>query len=392
MAMKRIMFSAGGSLGTPSMHQKNFSLSNVQMKVKDNRKSLKMRFRTMIRDYTNMFKKSHDEALEKTFKQDLMIILQEAFANVMDGQGTLNMNLGLTMLVPGARKINNKLNLLLKKINKFFKKQGYLSPMLQKQFYKMIPELIQAIADKVGSGEVNEEELNKDTDETEESQNEPRMVAASSSKRISMSGSEETIEQLMNQIDLDEYPVEEVTPDTIVFASDKIPDIFKSMKFTGMKYRSRCFNSEMANITFVMAKLDGDDYQSLFEKAIRMLKLRGIISIKVDPNNLDYSANDLEDGNVKYTVSLMASNLSLKPEDEQIGVYPGKDLPEGWVILTEDTQEPYAELTSMIDAGLTTSTLMKIESYLNGKDPSEKESIKSALIAKYGNNPIANLL
>jgi hypothetical protein len=46
----------------------------------------------------------------------------------------------------------------------------------------------------------------------------------------------------------------------------------------------------------------------------------------------------------------------------------------------------------MIDAGLTTSTLMKIESYLNGKDPAEKESIKSALIAKYGNNPIANLL
>lgn len=388
MAMKRVMFSAGGSLGTPSYTQKNFSMSTVQMKVKDNRKSLKMRFRMLIRDYTNMFKRSHDEAIEKTFKQDLMIILQEAFANVMDGNGTLNMNLGLTMLVPGARKINNKLNLLLKKINKFFKKQGYLSPMLQKQFYQLVPELIQSICDKVGSGEVNEEELNKDDEDTTTQ----KRVAASSGKRLFMTGSEDTIEQMMNQIDLDEYPVEEVTPDTIVFATDKLPDAFKSLKFTGMRYRCRCFNSEMVNIVFVMPKVEGEDYQSTFEKAIQMLKLRGIVGTKVDPNNLDYSANDLDDGNIKYVVSLMVDNIHLTKEDEERGVYPGKDLPNGWVVLTEDSQNSYPELMNLIDAGLTTGTLMKIESFLNGKGAAEKESIKSALIAKYGNNPIANLL
>ena len=387
------MFCAGGSLKSTSTRQINFSMTTVQQRIKENRKSLKMRFRQMIRDYTIMFKKSKDEATEKAFKQDLFILLAEAAGNVQDG-GTLNSSIGLTMLVPGARKINNQLNLIIKKAGKFYRKNKYLSPMIQKKFYALLEELINVIAEKVGSGEVNEEELEKDDIEVEDDKGNTttKKVAASASKRaLIMYAAEDEMAKLMDSIDLEEHPVEDVTPDSIVFSGDELPEAFKSIKFTGMKRRCRCFNSEMSNFTFIMPLME-DSYKATLEDAFRKLKLRNILDTDTDVNNLDYSASELEDGNVKFTVSVNANKLNLTPEDEKYGVYPGSSMPENWISLCREDKSPYQSLIDMIDGGLTTSTLMKIESYLNGKSDAEKHEIRDVIVAKYGNNPIANLL
>lgn len=153
--MRKVVYFSSGSTG--------FSASVIKQRIREDKRSLKMRFRYLIREYRLVFKnltKEQDIAsAKKLFFNDLIALLGEAINKVQKQGSTLNKELLLTSIVPSTRKLSNKLNVLLRRVLKFQNTNGYLNKQLQLEFNKILPELVGVITDAVSKNEIDESQL-----------------------------------------------------------------------------------------------------------------------------------------------------------------------------------------------------------------------------------------
>lgn len=379
MSYKTVRFCAGGGINKTV---KEFSTSSVQQRLKESRKSLKVRFRQLLKDYKQLFKRGGEDVsdLEKLFKKDLILLLSEAVNEVQTSGGTLNRVLGLTQSVPDARSISNRINIVVKKAGKYYAKTGYLSKALQIEFNDLFDKLIESIVSSVVNDKVVDEDVEDDVQTTEEFSKTKNF----SSTRLVLFASEDQIEVVMNSIDLDDLPVVDVEKDRILLMGNNIPDVFKG-KFSKFTSRCKSFNSDMKVITVHVDDSQGIQSGNLVSEIIESLKVNGFINTQKEINH------DVEQraGYTKYVFYL--DNSEFFKSDESKGVYLGKIDLENPVLYSigEDIPEEFIKVFTLIDEGLGTANLLKVEKLLKSID---KAKLAEALIRKYGSNPLDNLM
>lgn len=386
---KVVHFCAGGG-SRPDL--KNFTTALVKQRAREFKKSLKFRFRQLIRDYRTLFKQGKDlDILEKQFKNDLFLLMQEAIQDVTSKAGnTINRALGMTAVVPDTRKVSNKINVVVRRVDKFYKKNGYMNKQLTTQFNELFVELIDIIAKSVMGDNINEEALGKE--DYDENEVEEMALAASATKRFSATkvtlfAAKESIEDLINSEDLED--INEMSDDSITFDGDEIPETF-SAKASKISRRVKTFNSNMKPISI---KLESDESMPIaFANLIEYLVHEGILKGRKH----DYNYDAVKDGNfIKFTIYVDEDNY--QPTPDQVGIYEGKELPDEAEPLVMSKSDPnpepkgeeFMEVTTLIDEGLSTMNMFKLEKIVKNLD---HEKLEAALIAKYGNNPISNLM
>lgn len=367
MAYKSVSFCAGGSSDKVA---KNFTTSLIKQRLKSEKKPMKYRFRRLIRNYKSLFKSGADEALENLFKKDLILLISEAVSEVQSNGGTLNRALALTQLVPETRKISNQINLIVRRAGKFYERNGYLNKALQVSFNDLLKELIGEITDVVKSDSLTEEAIDR----------EPELVAASAKKfsanRLTLFGSEDQITEILDSIDLDELNISDITSDKIYLNEDSVPEIL-SDKFTKFASRCKSFNSEMKCLTVYSTENSVDE-------VVKKLEESDYVNLKGGKFNYDFSKGESSN---RYVVYLDASEF-LK-SDESNGVYEGDVKPESVKVFDEVVIDEFPEVFELIDEGLSTSNLMKLDRLVKSLD---KEKLELSLVNKYGSNPIPNLM
>lgn len=380
MAFKTVIFSASGKIHDDmNISTKQFSVSTIKQRIRENKKNLRTRFRNFIRDYSKLVKQGKDlDELKKEFNKDLVLLLSEAADGV--GKGiTINRALNLTALIPATRPISNKINIVVRKTAKDYDQKGYIRPNLQIQFNDLLKELMVDITEKVFGGQVAEG-LVDEPDDMEDLEEVDASAKKFSSSKITVFSSEDEVDEFMNLEDIDEMNVDDISEGRITFCSDVVPKRFSSTK---QSHRVKAFNSGMKSICFLAPMGIVTEVTSA---AIDWMKANKVLlSQKSDFN---YDAEPYGDDKLKIVLYANGSDLNL---ENQNAIFDGKELPQGAEVYDHvaSTPSPYQGIYDLIDAGLTTSSLMKIEKLIKGCD---LEDLKVALENKYGSNPIPSLL
>lgn len=381
MAYKTVIFSASGKLGDSNVTTKQFSISSIKQRVKESKKSLRTRFRNFIREYSRLVAQGKDlDALKTEFSKDLILYLSEATEGASKGL-TINKALGLTSLVPATRMASNRINMIARKATKSFEDKGYITPNIQLKFNELLKELIIDITEKVFGGQVAEG-LVDEPDDVEDLEEVQATAKKFSSTRITLFSSKSDIDDVLSSEDLDDEDIEDISIDKVMVASNMIPKAFNG-KFTKYSKRVKCFSSEMNCISYLLSQGDAEDQ---VKQSINKLKDLGVI--RTDAEEFSYDIENREDG---YKVTLYLHNNELQDTDSTLNIYEGKVIPEDAEFFDKvpTEAEEYSDVINLIDAGLSTSNLMKLEKLIKKYDPT---ALKATLISKYGSNPIPSLL
>lgn len=313
---------------------KSFSVSSIKQRLIEDKKGIRVKFRNLIRDYRKVVqsaKESEVSEIRNLFNKDLVLLLSEAVERAEKGQ-TLNQTLGLTQLIPSARKLSNQLNILVRKIGKFYNQNGYMNKQMQTQFNDLFTQLITAINDAVYKNEINEEELNN------EDVVEPKKFSA---KRITFTASKNDIDSLMDKVDMDDVDVDETS---VTVPEEQSNQVANMIAFSSMKYRIKMFSSEYVPVTFVVNAVPNESYADILSDVLNLMNNRGFIGT-YDPN-YNFDVIPLKDNTIQYIVYMDPTKILLNDASASQGIYIGKELPTDYKLLYESANTSNSKITT----------------------------------------------
>lgn len=287
-----------------SIQGRQFATSTIKQRVREKKKNMRIQFRQLIKDYKNLYAQGKDlEEVDKLFQADLVMILQEALQILKDG-GTLNQILGIASLVPETRKTCMKVQILIKKVNKFLKQNGYLNKTLQQQYTSALKDLIEAVTTKVKGNQINSEELEKSDEELAQESEEMTQVnsTASKAKIYILNFSAEDLDEVMDSEDIEEVDFEDIQSDKVVLNADCLPKVFSGVK--SYKRRFKSFNSDQVAVTLRGPR---DDNRSDDDLALEYLD-KAITEGKLTAAPTEFNMDVLKEGDeVEFKIYMPAS-------------------------------------------------------------------------------------
>lgn len=400
---KVVAFSAGStgiSKGAPTVENplleikdgdvKKFSVSSIRQRVKEKKFSLKIQFRFMIRDYRKVFQSAKEGDIgniKKLFYEDLLMLFSEA-VNGKNKQINLNRELMITSLVPTSRKVVNQLNIVTRKIDKFYTRQGYINKQMQIEFTKLMKSLAMLVLDAVYKGEIDEEQLSEENDEKViemHPRSQYRLAAcATKSGRCILFAAEDVIDEIISDYDLDEEIEDANTNSLTLFGSMDTKSLPAEAK---MSRRIKAFSSNFIAVKFIVENKDSEDLDDLLSDAIQLMNQKGVVST-IDPE-YNYDAEKYGDNAILFTVYFPENKTQLtKDASESNGIYIDVDqLPDEpkYLFGPNNVDAVWDQLQKLIDAGAEENKI-DIEDILVGVDT---QKYKELILQKYGEE-IAN--
>lgn len=390
---KIVIFSSRGSIEVsrpnditrvmPENHKetKEFSVSSIKQRLIEDKKGIRVKFRNLIRDYRKVFqsaKESEVSEIRNLFNKDLVILLSEAVERAEKGQ-TLNQTLGLTQLIPSARKLSNRLNILVRKIGKFYNQNGYMNKQMQTQFNDLFTQLITAINDAVYKNEINEDELNN------ENAVEPKKFSA---KRITFTASKEDIDSLMDKVDMDDVDADD---NSVTVPEEQGNQVADMIAFSSMKYRTKMFSSEYVPVTFVVNTVPNESYADTLSDVLNLMNNRGFIGT-YDPN-YNFDVIPLKDNTIQYIVYMDPTKIVLNDASANQGIYKGKELPADYKLLYENTNTSNSKVTTAYNNIVANPENKEmIRDIIKGLDDVELELLSIKLLDNFDKAKIDSIL
>lgn len=291
-----------------SIQGRQFATSTIKQRVREKKKNMRIQFRQMIRDYKQLYSQGKDlEEVDKLFQADLVMMLQEALQLIKDG-GNLNQVLGIASIVPETRRTCMKVQILIKKVNKFLKQNGYLNKTLQQQYTAALKELIDAVTTKVKGDQLNHEELEKSDEEVEDemakNSEEITQVNSSSSKAkiYILNFSAEDLDEVLDSKEIDDVDIEDIQSDKVILNADSLPKAFSGAH--SYKRRFKSFNSDQVAVTLRGPR---DDSRSDDDLALEYLD-KAITEGKLTAAPTEFNMDVLKDGDeVEFKIYMPAS-------------------------------------------------------------------------------------
>lgn len=371
---KIVAFNAGRVVNSEGSNRevKKFSVSTIRQRMKEDAKTEKVQFKNIIIDYRKVFNsldKVEDveeiKSSKSLFFKDVLMLLSD----VINEKKDLNTTLGISSIIPAARKSLNKLRILVNRINKFYQKNQYLNKELQIEFTTLVRELTTHIMEAVFKGEVNEEELALDTaSDTKEFSTKIFKFASQGGpkNKVQLFASAQSIHDILSQEDMDDS-VDNLTETTIAFSGTINTDyLTKDML---VKSRVAMFSSDSFPISFVVPVTPGakTNTDELLYSALIMLQNKGIIG-QLDPK-YNYDAKLLDPDELQFTVYLSRSKTQLvAAAANSVGIYLSTSVPADYkmFMISETPDNKWENIISLLSNNPTDSQISEVEELIMG--------------------------